>query len=175
VGVAALFIMIYISFAFRLMTNSMRLGVAAIVAALHDVIITLGAFSILGKVIDLEVNAMFITGILTVVGYSVHDTIVVFDRIRENTARRVSRDMGTTINISIMETVGRSLTTSLTTLTVIVALLLMGGGTIESLLYTLLIGVIVGTYSSIAIASQLLLVWEERGMMPFRRREEAEA
>jgi preprotein translocase subunit SecF len=175
VGVAALFIMIYISFAFRLMTNSMRLGVAAIVAALHDVIITLGVFSILGKVIDLEVNAMFITGILTVVGYSVHDTIVVFDRIRENTARRVSRDMGTTINISIMETVGRSLTTSLTTLTVVVALLLMGGGTIESLLYTLLIGVIVGTYSSIAIASQLLLVWEERGMMPFRRREEAEA
>jgi len=91
VGVAALFIMIYISFAFRLMANSMRLGVAAIVAALHDVIITLGAFSILGKVIDLEVNAMFITGILTVVGYSVHDSIVVFDRIRENTARRVSR------------------------------------------------------------------------------------
>ena len=175
VGVAALFIMIYISFAFRLMANSLRLGVAAIVAALHDVIITLGAFSILGKVIDLEVNAMFITGILTVVGYSVHDTIVVFDRIRENTARRVSRDMGTTINISIMETVGRSLTTSFTTLTVIVALLLMGGGTIESLLFTLLIGVIVGTYSSIAIASQLLVVWEERGMMPFRRREEAEA
>ena len=134
VGVAALFIMIYISFAFRLMANSLRLGVAAIVAALHDVIITLGVFSILGKVIDLEVNAMFITGILTVVGYSVHDTIVVFDRIRENTARRVSRDMGTTINISIMETVGRSLTTSFTTLTVIVALLLMGGGTIESLL-----------------------------------------
>ena len=175
VGVAALFIMIYISFAFRLMANSLRLGVAAIVAALHDGIIPLGAFSILGKVIDLEVNAMFITGILTVVGYSVHDTIVVFDRIRENTARRVSRDMGTTINISIMETVGRSLTTSFTTLTVIVALLLMGGGTIESLLFTLLIGVIVGTYSSIAIASQLLVVWEERGMMPFRRREEAEA
>ena len=175
VGVAALFIMIYISFAFRLMANSLRLGVAAIVAALHDVIITLGVFSILGKVIDLEVNAMFITGILTVVGYSVHDTIVVFDRIRENTARRVSRDMGTTINISIMETVGRSLTTSFTTLTVIVALLLMGGGTIESLLYTLLIGVIVGTYSSIAIASQLLVVWEERGMIPFRRREEAGA
>jgi preprotein translocase subunit SecF len=167
--------MIYISFAFRLMANSMRLGVAAIVAALHDVLITLGIFSILGKVIDLEVNAMFITGILTVVGYSVHDTIVVFDRIRENTARRVSRDMSTTINISIMETIGRSLTTSLTTLTVIVALLLMGGGTIESLLYTLLIGVIVGTYSSIAIASQLLLVWEEKGMMPFRRREEVEA
>ena len=174
VGVAAVFIMIYISFAFRQMANSLRLGVAAILAAMHDVLITLGLFSILGKVIDLEVNAMFITGILTVVGYSVHDTIVVFDRIRENTARRISRDMGTTINVSIMETLGRSLTTSITTLTVIVALLLMGGGTIQSLLYTLLIGVIVGTYSSIAIASQLLVVWEESGLLPFRRREQAE-
>ena len=165
VGVASIFIMLYISFAFRLMPNSLRLGAAAIVAGIHDVLVTLGLFSILGKVIDLEVNAMFITGILTVVGYSVHDTIVVFDRIRENTARRISRDMGTTINVSIMETLGRSLTTSLTTLTVIIALMLMGGGTIESLLYTLLIGVIVGTYSSIGIASQLLLMWEQRGWL----------
>ncbi|MEC9140804.1 MAG: protein translocase subunit SecF, partial [Chloroflexota bacterium] len=175
VGVAALFIMAYISFAFRLMTNSFRLGVAAILAALHDVIITLGLFSILGKVIDLEVNAMFITGILAVVGYSVNDTIVVFDRIRENTARRVSREMANTINISIMETLGRSLTTSITTMTVILALLLMGGGTIESLLYTLLIGVIVGTYSSIAIASQLLMVWEQGGWLPFLHKKEAGA
>ena len=175
VGVAALFIMAYISFAFRLMTNSFRLGVAAILAALHDVIITLGLFSILGKVIDLEVNAMFITGILAVVGYSVNDTIVVFDRIRENTARRVSREMASTINISIMETLGRSLTTSITTMTVILALLLMGGGTIESLLYTLLIGVIVGTYSSIAIASQLLMVWEQGGWLPFLHKKEAGA
>ncbi len=174
VAVAALFIMVYISYAFRLMSNSFRLGVAAIIAALHDVVITLGIFSILGKLIDLEVNAMFITGILTVVGYSVHDTIVVFDRIRENTSRRISRDMGTTINVSIMETVGRSLTTSITTLTVILALLLMGGGTIESLLYTLLIGVTVGTYSSIAIASQLLLVWEQGGWLPFLRKQEVE-
>jgi len=173
VGVAALFIMAYISFAFRLMTNSFRLGVAAILAALHDVIITLGLFSILGKVIDLEVNAMFITGILAVVGYSVNDTIVVFDRIRENTSRRVSREMASTINISIMETLGRSLTTSITTLTVILALLLMGGGTIESLLYTLLIGVVVGTYSSIAIASQLLMVWEQGGWLPFLHKKEA--
>ena len=175
VGVASIFIMLYISFAFRLMPNSLRLGAAAIIAGIHDVLVTLGLFSILGKVIDLEVNAMFITGILTVVGYSVHDTIVVFDRIRENTARRVSRDFATTINVSIMETLGRSLTTSITTLTVIIALLLMGGGTIESLLYTLLIGVIVGTYSSIGIASQLLLVWEQRGWFPFRRSAPAEA
>ena len=169
VGVASIFIMLYIAFAFRLMPNSLRLGAAAIIAGIHDVLVTLGLFSILGKTIDLEVNAMFITGVLTVVGYSVHDTIVVFDRIRENTARRISRDFATTINVSIMETLGRSLTTSITTLTVIIALMLMGGGTIESLLYTLLIGVIVGTYSSIGIASQLLLVWEERGLNPFRR------
>ena len=175
IGVASVFIMLYISFAFRLMPNSLRLGAAAIIAGIHDVLITLGLFSILGKVIDLEVNAMFITGILTVVGYSVHDTIVVFDRIRENTARRVSRDFATTINVSIMETLGRSLTTSLTTLTVIIALLLMGGGTIQSLLFTLLIGVIVGTYSSIGIASQLLLVWEQRGLNPFRRGAPADA
>ena len=175
VGVASVFIMLYISFAFRLMPNSLRLGAAAILAGIHDVLITLGLFSILGKVIDLEVNAMFITGILTVVGYSVHDTIVVFDRIRENTARRISRDFATTINVSIMETLGRSLTTSITTLTVIIALLLMGGGTIQSLLYTLLIGVIVGTYSSIGIASQLLLVWEERGLNPFHRTTHPEA
>ena len=175
VGVASIFIMLYISFAFRLMPNSLRLGAAAIIAGIHDVLVTLGLFSILGKVMDLEVNAMFITGILTVVGYSVHDTIVVFDRIRENTARRISRDFATTINVSIMETLGRSLTTSITTLTVILALMLMGGGTIESLLYTLLIGVIVGTYSSIGIASQLLLVWEQRGLLPFRRSASAEA
>ena len=174
VGVASIFIMLYISFAFRLMPNSLRLGAAAIVAGIHDVLITLGLFSILGKVIDLEVNAMFITGILTVVGYSVHDTIVVFDRIRENTARRISRDFATTINVSIMETLGRSLTTSITTLTVVLALLLMGGGTIQSLLYTLLIGVIVGTYSSIGIASQLLLMWEQRGWL-LRRSAPAEA
>ena len=176
VGVAALFIMVYISFAFRLMNNSLRLGVAAILAALHDVLITLGLFSILGKVIDLEVNAMFITGILTVVGYSVHDTIVVFDRIRENTSRqRHATPTATTVNISIMETLGRSLTTSITTLTVILALLLMGGGTIERLLYTLVLGVIVVTYSSIAIASQLLMVWEQGGWLPFLRKKEVGA
>ena len=104
-----------------------------------------------------------------------NDTVVIFDRIRENTARRVSREMASTINISIMETLGRSLTTSITTLTVILSLLLMGGGTIESLLYTLLIGVIVGTYSSIAIASQLLMVWEQGGWLPFLHKKEAGA
>ena len=171
VAIAAVAITLYISWAFRLVPNSFRMGATAIMAASHDVLVVIGVFSILGKFINAEINAMFITGILTVVGYSVHDTIVVFDRIRENTARRVSRDLTTIINISIMETLGRSLTTSLTTIFVIMAILILGGGTIQSLLLTLLVGIITGTYSSIAIASQLLITWE-RGEWPgpFRRR-----
>ena len=162
VGFAAIAILFYITWAFRLVPKPFRMGAAAIMAAVHDVLIVLGLFSILGKFINVEINAMFITGILTVVGYSVHDTIVVFDRIRENTGRRVSRELETTVNISIMETLGRSLTTSITTVTVVVALLLLGGPTIQSLLFTLLIGILTGTYSSIFIASQILVVWEKR-------------
>ena len=171
VAIAALAILLYITWAFRLVPNSFRMGGAAIIAATHDVLVVLALFSILGKFFNIEINAMFITGILTVVGYSVHDTIVVFDRIRENTERKASRDLGTTINISIMQTLGRSLTTSLTTMAVLLALLLLGGTTIQSLLFTLLIGVITGTYSSICIASQVLIVWERREWLgPLRRR-----
>lgn len=159
---ASLAILIYITWAFRLVPNSFRMGATAIFAAIHDVLVVVGMFSILGKIVDIEINAMFITGILTVVGYSVHDTIVVFDRIRENTGRRISRDIVTTINVSIMETIGRSLTTSLTTLIVILAVFLLGGNTLNSLLLTLVIGIITGTYSSIFVASQLLVVWEQR-------------
>ena len=168
-------ILIYISWSFRLVPNSFRMGSTAILAAVHDVLVVVGIFSILGKVFNLEINAMFITGILTVVGYSVHDTIVVFDRIRENTARRVSRDLATTINISIMETLGRSMTTSITTIFVILALLLLGGGTILSLLVALLVGIITGTYSSIGIASQLLITWERGEWLAFLRRRPAPA
>ena len=159
---ASLAILFYISWAFRLVPNSFRMGTTAIIAAIHDVLIVVGLFSILGKVIDIEINAMFITGVLTVVGYSVHDTSVVFDRIRENTARRISRDIVTTVNMSIMETIGRSLTTSITTLIVILAIFLLGGNTLNSLLVTLVIGIITGTYSSIFVASQLLVVWEQK-------------
>jgi len=161
---AAVAILLYITWAFRLVPHSGRMGSAAILAAVHDVIIVVGLFSILGKFTNAEINTMFITGILTVVGYSVHDTIVVFDRIRENTGRRVSRDIATTVNISIMETIGRSLTTSFTTIFVVLAILFLGGGTIQSLLLTLLIGIITGTYSSIFIASQLLVTWERHGL-----------
>jgi len=132
----------------------------AIVALLHDVIIVLGIFSVLGLLFDIQIDAMFIVGVLTIIGYSVNDTIVVFDRIRENSLKSPGTPLATTVNNSIMETLGRSLNTVITTLFVILALLLLGGATIHNFALVLLIGVISGTYSSIFIASQLLVAWE---------------
>jgi preprotein translocase subunit SecF len=160
VSVAAIGILLYITWAFRRLKGSIRFGVCAIVALVHDVLIVLGVFAVLGLLFDIEIDAMFITGVLTVIGYSVNDTIVVFDRIRENSLKSPGSPLETTVNRSIMETLGRSLNTSITTLFVLLALLLLGGGTIHNFVLVLLIGVITGTYSSIAIASQLLIVWE---------------
>ena len=160
VAIASLAILIYITWAFRRVTSPIRYGVSAILALVHDVVVVLGVFSILGRVFDLEVNAMFIAGVLTIIGYSVHDTIVVFDRIRENLLRGIGRDLSAAINIGIQDTISRSLNTSLTLLFAIMALLLFGGATIRDFLIVLFIGIIVGTYSSIWIASQILLVWE---------------
>lgn len=170
VAIASIAILLYIWWAFRSVPNSFRMGATAIIAVIHDVLITLGIFSILGKFLNIEVNAMFITGVLTVVGYSVHDTIVVFDRIRDNTVRGVSRDMETTVNLSILETLGRSLNTSVTTVVVILALMFLGGPTIRSFLVTMLIGIVSGTYSSICTASPLLVVWEQRRLRAVQRR-----
>ena len=161
VVVAAIVIMLYVTWAFRRVPSPLRYGTAAIVALAHDVVIVLGVFSILGKVADLEVNAMFITGVLTIIGYSVNDTIVVFDRIRENVGRFQAATITELANLSVRETVGRSLNTSLTLLVVISALLLFGGPTIQPLLLVLLVGVIVGTYSSIFVATLMLVAWEE--------------
>ena len=157
---ASIAILVYITWAFRHVPKPFRYGVAAIIALIHDVLIVLGIFSILGKLLNLEVNAMFITGLLTVIGYSVHDTIVVFDRIRENVARLPAERLERVVNTSILETMGRSFNTSLTILFTILALLLMGGESIRNFLLVLLIGVIAGTYSSICTASQVLVVWE---------------
>ena len=161
VMVASLFILIYITWAFRSVPNSFRYGVSAILAIIHDMLLIIGIFSILGKTIDLEVNFMFVVGLLTVLGYSVNDTIVVFDRIRENVSRNVDRPLVGLVNNSIMESMGRSLNTSFTTLFVLLALLLIGGPTIRGFLMVLAIGVVVGTYSSIFIASQFLVAWEQ--------------
>jgi len=161
IAAAAIGILLYIAFAFRKMPNSFRWGTCAVVALIHDVLLVLGVFSILGWVLGVEVDAMFITAMLTVVGYSVHDTIVVFDRIRENMTKNGNRDFEATVNSGIVETLARSLNTSLTVILVVLALFLLGGTTIHYFTLALLIGVITGTYSSIGNASQLLVVWQK--------------
>lgn len=157
---ASVFILLYVWYAFRRVPKAYRYGVSAVLALVHDVLIILGLFSILGRVIGMEVNSMFIVGLLIVAGYSVNDTIVVFDRIRENVSRHPDRDLGGLVNLSIMESMGRSLNTSITTLFVLIAMLLIGGPSIRELLLTLAIGAVAGTYSSIFIASQFLVMWD---------------
>ncbi len=153
-------IFFYVWWAFRNVPSPFRYGAAAIIALLHDAIIVIGIFSILGVLIEMEVGTMFLVAILTVIGYSVNDTIVVFDRIRENVLTFPNRELSEVVNLSISETIGRSLNTSLTLLITLMALMLFGGSTIREFLLVLLIGVVVGTYSSIAIASQALISWE---------------
>ena len=170
VAAASVFILLYVWYAFRRVPKAYRYGVSAILALVHDVIIVLGVFAILGKVIGMEVNSMFIVGILIVAGYSVNDTIVVFDRIRENVSRSPDRDLGAVVNLSIMDTIGRSLNTSFTTLFVLLAMLLIGGPSIRGLLLVVAIGAVVGTYSSIFIASQFLVMWDRGDIGRFLRR-----
>lgn len=159
--VASIVILVYVTWAFRKVPTPFRYGVAAVIALIHDVFIVLGVFSVLGEAINLQVNAMFITGVLTTIGYSVNDTIVVFDRLRENVARYPGAAINELVNVSVRETIGRSLNTSITLIVVVVALLLFAGASIQPLLYVLLVGVAVGTYSSIFIASLTLVAWEQ--------------
>jgi preprotein translocase subunit SecF len=158
--VAAVFIMLYISYAFRKMPRPTRWGICAVIALLHDLLVVAGIFSILGWAIGVKIDALFITGMLTVAGYSVHDTIVVFDRIRENMTKGTNKEFEKVVDFSINETFVRSLNTSLTVTFVLFALFLLGGSTIHYFVLVLLIGVITGTYSSICNASALLVVWE---------------
>ncbi|MDO8690845.1 MAG: protein translocase subunit SecF [Dehalococcoidia bacterium] len=159
VAAAAIGILLYITWAFRKVARPFRYGACAVFALLHDVLVVVGVAAILGRLIDLEVDAMFITATLTVIGFSVHDTIVVFDRIREN-MRRIGGGFDNVVNQSLLQTMGRSLTTSLTVTFTLLAILLFGGVTIRSFILILLVGVISGTYSSIFNASQLLVVWD---------------
>lgn len=162
---ATIGIFFYVWWAFRNVPSPFRYGTAAIVALLHDAVIVVGIFAILGELIDMEVNAMFLIALLTVIGYSVNDTIVVFDKIRENVLTFTNRPFSEVVNLSISETMGRSLNTSFTLLFTLLALMLFGGSTIREFLLVLLIGVIAGTYSSIAIASQVLVTWENRDLV----------
>ncbi len=167
--VASIFVMLYVMWAFRTISRSYRYALAALVALLHDVLITMGAFVFYGVVFGSEVNASFIVAILTVIGYSVNDTIVVFDRIRENFISLPGRSLRAVVSISVGETLIRSLGTSITTLIVIFSMLLFGGQTIRDFLLVLATGIIIGTYSSIFIASYLVVVWEERGLRSLLR------
>jgi preprotein translocase subunit SecF len=173
VVIAAVAMLFYIVWAFRRMPSPFRWGACAVICLIHDVFITMGIFSILGWVAGVEVDALFMTGLLWVVGYSINDTVIIFDRIRENMSRQISPDFAVTVNSSITETLGRSLNTSLTTLFMILAVFLFGGATIHYFVLIMLLGTVIGTYSSIGIASQLLVVWEKREwgtLLPFAKR-----
>ena len=162
--IASIAITLYIAFAFRKVSKpvaSWKFGVCAIIALLHDVLVVVGIFSILGHFFNVEVDSLFITALLTVMGFSVHDTIVVFDRIRENLVKNFSLPFEDVVNNSLLETLNRSLNTSLTVLIVLFALLLFGGESIRWFVAALLVGIISGTYSSIFNASPLLVLWYE--------------
>lgn len=164
VVLASFFIILYIAYAFHKVpkpANSWRFGISAVLALIHDVIITVGIFSILGHFFGFEINAWFITAILTVMGFSVHDTIVVFDRIRENLKKFPSRDFTENANNSTVQTLARSLNISLTLVLVLLALLFLGGDSIRPFIVVLLVGVIVGTYSSIFVALSILVSWQK--------------
>lgn len=161
--VASILIVLYIAWSFRKVpkpASGFRFGVSAVIALIHDVLVLLGLFAILGKLFGVEVDSLFVTAVLTVIGFSVHDTIVVFDRIREN-LRRESAPFPKIVNDSILQTLDRSLNTSLTVVLVLLALLLFGGESIRWFVVALLIGIISGTYSSIFNASPILVLWQE--------------
>jgi preprotein translocase subunit SecF len=171
--IASIGILLYISWAFRKMPKPFRWGICAVLALLHDLVIVIAIFSILGWAAGMEVDSLFVTGVLAVVGVSVNNIVVVFDRIRENLKRGVSSDFEVVANCGIMESVGRSLNTGLATLFVIVALYLLGGVTIRNLVLALLIGITTGIYSSLCIAGQLLVVWEKgewSALLPWAKR-----
>ncbi|HZS86986.1 MAG TPA: protein translocase subunit SecF [Chloroflexota bacterium] len=157
---AAVAILLYMAFAFRKLPHPFVYGGAAIAALLHDVLVVLGLFAIMGYFFDVRIDALFVPAVLTVIGFSVHDTIVVFDRIRENMGRRTGEPYYTVVNNSLAQTLGRSLNTSLTVLLTLIALLLFGGSSIRIFVLTLLIGITSGTYSSIFNATPLAVMWE---------------
>lgn len=162
---ASVMIVLYLALAFHKIpkpASPWRFGLAAVAALLHDVLLLVGVFSILGHFFGVEVDVLFITALLTVIGFSVHDTIVVFDRIRENLPKHLSKSFSEVADISITQTLARSLNTSLTVVFVLLALLLFGGDTIKWFVVALLVGIISGTYSSIFNATALLALWEEK-------------
>ncbi len=156
----------FIVIAFRQVPNALRYGLCAISAMVHDVLVMMGTMALLGLVLNWEVDALFLTAVLTVVGFSVQDSIVVFDRIRENIPKHLGEPYETIVNRSILETIHRSLATQLNAFFVMIAILLFGGDTVRQFIFILLIGLLSGTYSSIFVAVPLLVAWE-KGELPF--------
>jgi len=172
VALAAIAILLYITYAFRGVQHSFRYGTAAIIAMLHDVLVVVGVEAILGHFLGWQADSLFLTALLTVIGFSVHDTIVVFDRIRENSNiyRRVGYE--TIVNHSIVQTLDRSINTQLTVMLTLLALALFGGASIRHFVVILLVGVFSGTYSSIFNASPILVVWENKEWRNWFRRKQ---
>ena len=150
-------ILLWITLRFR----DVKFGVTALVALLHDVIVVVGIFAILGTFFNIKIDGLFVTAMLTVIGFSVHDTIVVFDRVRENRARHAGEPFAEIVNHSILQTFGRSITTSFTVVLTLTTLLLFGGSATQEFVLALLLGIVSGTYSSIFNAAPLLVVWQE--------------
>ncbi|CAN5264877.1 protein translocase subunit SecF [soil metagenome] len=162
VSLASGLIVLLIAFAFRSFGwAAFRYGIAAIVALLHDALLVLGLFAILGHFFNVEVDSLFVTAVLTIIGFSVHDTIVVFDRIRENLRLNPGEPLNPVINFSIMQTLARSVITSLTVVLTLLALYLFGGYSIRNFALALLVGIISGTYSSVFNAAQIVSLWQE--------------
>lgn len=160
---ASLLIILYVGWSFRRVSKpvaSWKYGVCAVLAILHDVLFIVGIFSVLGLLFKTEIDSLFVTSLLTVISFSVHDTIVIFDRIRENLKRSEKEDFEEIVNDSVLEMVARSINTSLVIILVVLALFLIGGETIKTFVLALLLGLITGTYSSIFIASPFLVVWK---------------
>jgi preprotein translocase subunit SecF len=151
-------IVLWMTYRFR----NLRFGLAALAALLHDVIVTVGFFAVAGTLFGVEIDALFITAMLTIIGFSVHDTIVVFDRVRENLARYAGAPFADIVNHSVVQTLGRSFNTTATVLITLLSLLVFAGGSIRTFVLALFVGILSGTYSSIFNASPLLVWWDER-------------
>jgi preprotein translocase subunit SecF len=162
IALASLFIVLLIAYAFRdFGWSAFRYGIAAIIALLHDALLVLGLFAMLGFFFEVEIDSLFVTAVLTIIGFSVHDTIVVFDRIRENLRLNPGEALNPVINFSIMQTMTRSIVTGITVVFMLLALYLFGGFSMRNFALALLVGVISGTYSSIFNASQIVSLWQE--------------
>jgi len=177
IAIAIISIILFLAWAFRSVPkgiSSWKFGLSAIIALVHDVIIIAGVFAFLGQFIVLEVDTLFVTALLTVLGFSVHDTIVVFDRIRENLVGKKSENIESIAESSLWQTMGRSLHTSISTLFVLVAVLLWGAPSLFAFIFALCAGILIGTYSSIFVATPVLVLWIQQDLKKITTSEESE-